>query len=144
MMRVDDRAADREAQSHARSRRLAPSPRELFKDRLLLTLGYAGARVTDAYRKVFAYHLGGDLDDGSLRRVLRGVFQQVVEHALDQGRIEFDERQVPRYMHVDAMMDECCVRGLEGASHDFLNRVPMAAQLDLAALDARHFEQVVA
>ena len=34
------------------------------------------------------------------------------------------------------------MRRPERAADDFLERMPVAAQLDLAALDARHFEQV--
>ncbi len=82
-------------------------------------------------------------DDRSRRRVLAGILEQVVEHALDQRRVELDQRQIARQSDFDAMPGERRLRRLERAADDFLERLPLPAQLDLAALDARHVEQIV-
>ncbi len=74
---------------------------------------------------------------------LPGVLEDVVEHALDQRRIELDQRQIPVELDFHRVPDECRLRRLERAAHDLLERQPLPAELHFAALDARHVEQVV-
>ena len=72
-----------------------------------------------------------------------GILEQVVQHALDQRGVELDQRQVARQRDVDRVAGERRLRGLERAADHLLERHASAAQLHLAALDARHVEQVV-
>ncbi len=142
-MRVDDRPADRESESDAGSRRFARAARELLEDQLFLTARYSRAVVAHGNSQIIARNLGRDAHRGPVRRVLAGVLEQVVQHALDQRRVELDQRQVGWNDDFHAMPRERRLRRLEGAADHFFEREPLPVELHLAALDPRHFEQIV-
>src|SRR6185437_592443 len=128
-MRFDNRAADREAQSNPCCRGLALAARELLEYGAFLAPGNSRAGVGDAHEQLAVGDLRGQRYDRSRRRVLAGVLEQVVEHALDQRRVELYQGKVAWHGDLDAMLSERRLRGLERATDDFLERLPLATQL---------------
>src|SRR6185369_16009027 len=100
-MRLDDRATDRKTETHAGRGRLAHAAGEFLEYRLLLALRYTRPRVGDTDEQVVAGDLCRNRDRRTGGRVLGRVLDQVVEHALDQRRVEFDQRQIRRQANID-------------------------------------------
>ena len=142
-MRLDDRAADRQTEPDTRRRRLALAACELLEQRLFAAGGQAEPVVGDGDEKVRRDHARGDRHRAALGRVLGRVLEQVAEHALDQHRIDVDQRQTGRELGAQLVADQCRADRLQRRADDLLDRLPSALELDRAALQPRHVEQVV-
>ena len=78
------------------------SPRVNFsKIASSLPLGSPGPSSATVSRRRSPCARCGDHDARPRRRVLRGVLEQVHQHALDQHRVDLDQRQVARHVDLD-------------------------------------------
>ncbi|EWS54666.1 hypothetical protein X551_02511 [Methylibium sp. T29] len=141
-MRLDDRAADRQAQAHAGGGRLALAAHELLEQRLLSASRQARAKIAHADDQLLALHPGADRHRAAGGRVLRGVLQQVAQHALDQRRIEAHQRQAIRQLGAHRVARQGRAKRAQRATHHLLDRLPLPVELHRAALQSRHVEQL--
>ncbi|SQE13500.1 hypothetical protein BP312_01351 [Bordetella pertussis] len=85
---------------------------------------------------------GVDVDGTAGRRVFGGIFQQVAQHPFDQDAIAFHQRQGRKRRDRDGAILQRGVHGRQGRAHQFLDRLPLAPQRRIVALQPRHVQQV--
>ena len=143
-VRLDDRAADRETEADARGGRFARSAGELLEDRLFLALRNARARRRSPLRRSFAGDFGGD----ARSTVPGGVYLAAFSSRLYSTRSISARRARPAAGRRELALRRDdgrapLARDLSALPTTSSNGCHCAAQLDLAALDPRHVEQIV-
>ena len=83
-----------------------------------------------------------DFNVAASRRVLGRVLQQVAEDPFDQYRIEFQQRQIGRQRDAHRVRRQRIAEQLDAGADDLFERLPLAAQGDVAGVQPRHVEQV--
>src|SRR5439155_24839714 len=137
---LDDGAADREPQAGAAARADAV---ELVEDLLLLPGGQAGAAVGDLHDDLVAPAMRLHVDRLAGRCVLGRILDQVDEHLLDEQAIDVHGRQVLGQPGRQLAVAQRRGEPRERHADQLLDGNPLAAQLQVAGLQARDVEQVV-
>ena len=141
-MRLDQPAADRQAEPGAADARAGLQPEELVEDALALVSRDAGAVVGDRDADRAIGRLDLDPDRGAWRGVLGGVLQQVGHHLVDHQVVQGDRRQVFGDRQLERVRGQRALEAVADLAHQLAQVVPVALGTECAALDARHVQQV--
>ena len=143
-MGLDDGAADRETEAHARDDRFRIAARELVEDRTFAPRRQSRAAILDR-----------DFDHAAATRRARcgSAFPAACTWSRSRARFtrtrsisapsHSDERQVGRQRDLDRASGERGLERGERAADELLERLPVLAHVDAAGFEARHLEQVV-
>ena len=142
-MCLHDGLADRQSQANPRDTRFVTATHKLLEHPLAQVGRHTRPMVTHANFHGGRQRHGRDFHRAAVRRVLDNVFQQVMQHQLDQHPVELQQRQGVRQVEVHRTVRQTRLQAAQGTAHQLLEHLPIPGDLHLPPLQARHVQQLV-